>query len=158
MRRIVLKSGADLDGFRAALRQLIADAVPPQDVIWDDAPALFEDRPLKSAAPVALPKAIAALIPVVVCHRDPERYALLYQLVWRIRHGEKALADIASDSLVHRLARMEKSVRRDLHKMHAFVRFRRVETPVEHPAGERSDAVAGATVKYADHFVAWFEP
>jgi hypothetical protein len=35
---------------------------------------------------------------------------------------------------------MAKAVRRDLHKMHAFVRFRRVETP----GGER--------------FVAWFEP
>jgi uracil-DNA glycosylase family protein len=41
---------------------------------------------------------------------------------------------------VHRLAMMEKAVRRDLHKMHAFLRFRRVE----HPDGAR--------------YVAWFEP
>jgi len=72
--------------------------------------------------------------------QDPERYALLYQLVWRVRHGEGELLQIASDSLVHRLHHMEKSVRRDVHKMHAFVRFRRVETTE------------------GDHFVAWFEP
>ena len=39
------------------------------------------------------------------------------------------LPEIASDPLIHRLHRMEKSIRRDLHKMHAFVRFRRIETP-----------------------------
>ena len=48
--------------------------------------------------------------------------------------------EIATDPLVHRLERMAKSVRRDLHKMHAFVRFRQVEDE----AGER--------------YVAWFEP
>ena len=68
---------------------------------------------------------VTEIVRIVVCHSDPERYALLYQLVWRITHGENALPDIASDPLVHRLHRMEKSVRRDLHKMHAFVRFRR---------------------------------
>jgi len=89
---------------------------------------------------VPLPRRVAEIIESTICHRDPERYALLYELVWRIRHGEKTLPDIASDPLVHRLYRMEKSVRRDLHKMHAFVRFRRAET------------------RDGDHFIAWFEP
>jgi DNA polymerase len=140
VKRIGLNPGADLDGFRAALRGLIVDRVPPQEVLWDDAPALFAQEAYTAAPPVALPRRVADIIELVVCHRDPERYALLYQLVWRIRHGEKALPDIASDPLVHRLHHMEKSVHRDLHKMHAFVRFRRVETP------------------NGDHFVAWFEP
>ena len=47
--------------------------------------------------------------------------------VWRPLHGERHLLEIATDPLVHRLERMAKSVRRDLHKMHAFVRFRRIE-------------------------------
>jgi DNA polymerase len=137
MRRVALQPGADLSGFRAALRALIAQHVPPHDVVWDDAASLFGgDTPL-DAPPVALSRRVADQIALVVCHRDPERYALLYQLVWRITHGEAKLPDIASDLLVHRLYGMEKSVRRDLHKMHAFVRFR--ETP-------------------EGHFVAWFEP
>ena len=87
-----------------------------------------------------LPRALAELIRLVICHRDPERYALLYAAVWRILHGERHLLEVATDPLVHRLERMAKAVRRDLHKMHAFVRFRRVEVD----GGER--------------FVAWFEP
>ena len=55
-------------------------------------------------------------------------------------HGERGLLEVASDPLVHRLERMRRSVRRDIHKMHAFLRFRRVDD-------------AGA-----ERFVAWFEP
>ena len=80
------------------------------------------------------------LISLVVCHRDPERYALLYQLVWRVLNGERELLDVASDPLVHRLDLMARAVRRDLHKMHAFLRFRRVEG------------------SEPERFVAWFEP
>lgn len=137
MKRVTLKPGADLDGFRAALRALLHAGVPPQDVVWDDAPGLFGAEPMGDAPPVVLPCKVAEKIRLVVCHRDPERYALLYQLAWRVTHGEPYLPDIASDPLVHRLYQMEKSVRRDLHKMHAFVRFR--ETP-------------------EGRMVAWFEP
>jgi DNA polymerase len=56
-----------------------------------------------------------------------------------VLHGERHLLEVASEPLVHRLARMEKSVRREVHKMHAFVRFR---------------AVPGEGERYA----AWFEP
>ena len=38
----------------------------------------------------------------VVCHSDPERYALLYQLIWRVLNGERDLLEVASDPLVHR--------------------------------------------------------
>ncbi|TXM94761.1 uracil-DNA glycosylase, partial [Methylobacterium sp. WL103] len=42
-RTIHLRPGADLDGFRAALRRLVADDVPPDRVTWSagDAPGLF---------------------------------------------------------------------------------------------------------------------
>ncbi|MDB5741627.1 MAG: uracil-DNA glycosylase, partial [Alphaproteobacteria bacterium] len=134
-----MKPAADLDGFRAALRCLIADGARPHEVIWDTAPSLFAAEPGDESPPIALPRGVAEKIALLVCHRDPERYSLLYQLVWRVRHGERALPEIASDPLIHRLHGMEKSVRRDLHKMHAFVRFRRAEAEEE-------------------RFVAWFEP
>ncbi len=142
MTQIALDPGADLDGFRAAVRGLAAAGVPPGEVGWmsDGAPTLFPEVPSKDAPPVALPRAAHDLIRLVVCHSDPERYALLYTLVWRLLRGERRLLEIASDPLVFRLQRMAKSVRRDLHKMHAFVRFRRVE------------------VEGDEHYVAWFEP
>jgi len=140
--QIRLGEGADLDGFRAAARSLIAAGTPPEAVIWTQGGAadLFGAPVRPEGPPLSLPRAAADLVQLVACHRDPERWGLLYRLIWRLTHGEKALLEVMSDPLVHRLAMMGKAIRRDLHKMHAFLRFRRVETA----GGER--------------FVAWFEP
>ncbi len=140
---VALCAGADRDGFRHAVRRLLAAAAAPPEVTWTEqaVPELFgADAAADAAPPVMLPRAVGELIGLVVCHRDPERYARLYELVWRVRHGEPALLEVQSDPLVHKLEMMRKSVRRDLHKMHAFLRFRRVDDE----AGER--------------YVAWFEP
>jgi DNA polymerase len=48
---------------------------------------------------------------------------------------------VQSDPVVHRLEMLRKAIRRDLHKMHAFLRFRRIED------AERNE-----------RFIAWFEP
>ena len=77
MRRIELQPGADLDGFRRALRCLIAADIPPHLVSWDDAPGLFTRDAVEDAPPISLPRAVADLIPLLVCHSDPQRYALL---------------------------------------------------------------------------------
>lgn len=142
-RAIALRPGADLDGFRQAVRALLAAEAAPEAVMWSarGGDELFGAAPADSSAPVLLPRRVGELLRLAVCHRDDERYALLYQLVWRVRHGETSLLENASDPLVHRLEMMAKSVRRDLHKMHAFLRFRRVSAA---NGGER--------------FVAWFEP
>ncbi|WP_373319831.1 TIGR03915 family putative DNA repair protein, partial [Methylobacterium adhaesivum] len=138
-----LSPGADAAGFRDAVRRLAAAAVPPERVIWSvgEAPGLFGTPEAVTDAPaLALPRGVGDLVTKVVPHRDPERYALLYTLVWRVLHGERRLLEVSSDPLVHRLERMAKAIARDLHKMHAFLRFRRVE-------GEGPE-----------RFVAWFEP
>ncbi|WP_439815055.1 UdgX family uracil-DNA binding protein [Zavarzinia sp. CC-PAN008] len=145
-RQVVLAAGADLDSFRAAVRHLIAAGVPPAEVLWSSgAPGLLGTaeriEPAPDAPPLALPRGVAEVIDLVVCHREPERFALLYQLVWRVLQGERALLAIASDPLVHRLHLLAKAVRRDLHKMHAFLRFRVVHDP-----------------DGSERFVAWFEP
>lgn len=148
---IELNGGADLQGFRQALRILTWSNIPHNQITWraSSAPDLFGGGQLPVAygsagKPIILPRAVGDLIKLVVCHTDPEKYALLYDLIWRMRRPkdpEPRLYEVASDPLVHRLAMMAKSVRRDLHKMHAFLRFREVSDPV---VGER--------------FVAWFEP
>ena len=142
-RRIVLREGADLDGFRQAARGLIAQDVAPWDVAWScvETPELFAEAEVSVATPIALPRTMAELIDLGVCHRDPGRYALLYSLIWRVLHGERALLEVQCDPVVHRLEMLRKAVRRDLHKMHAFLRFRRVEAA---DGGER--------------LIAWFEP
>ncbi len=139
---VSLAPGADLTGFRTAARRLIAGQIRPESVVWQtEAPSLFgTDTAPAEGAPLRLPRAVTDLIPMVVPHRDPERYGLLYALIWRVLSGERALMEVASDPLVHRLHRMRKGIGRDLHKMHAFLRFRRV------PGEAR------------ERFVAWFEP
>lgn len=59
-------------------------------------------------------------------HRDPGRFALLYRLVWRMQ-TEPHLRDDALDADVVHVQQMAQAVRRDMHKMKAFVRFRTVE-------------------------------
>ena len=127
------------------MRGLVARRAPPAEVSWcavGEADLFGEAaRGTEGAAPVALPRALGELIRLVVCHSDRERYALLYAAIWRVLHGERALLDVQSDPLVHRLEGMAKSVRRDLHKMHAFVRFRETHDP-----------------DGTERFVSWFEP
>ncbi|HVJ55727.1 MAG TPA: UdgX family uracil-DNA binding protein [Aliidongia sp.] len=142
LHRATLAPGADLDGFRQAVRRFAAAKAAPHTVVWSvsDTPDLFGDEAGDGAPPLALPRAVAELIEPVICHRDPERHALLYTLIWRVLTGERTLLEHHNDPLIHRLEAMRKSVGRDLHKMHAFLRFRRAETDGQ------------------ERFVAWFEP
>ena len=89
LHRITLKTGADLQNFRRAARWLIAEELAPQHVVFavDDAPGLFGQEATGDAPAVSIPKGVARLVEHVVCHSDPERYALLYQLVWRVRNS-----------------------------------------------------------------------
>ena len=74
-------------------------------------------------------RAFLPLAETVACHRDPWKWTLLYRLLFRLsREGATLMQDHADDDV--RAARvMEKAIRRDAHKMHAFVRFREVEEP-----------------------------
>lgn len=148
---IDLNGGADLQGFRQALRILIWSSIPPEQITWriSAEPDRFGGGQLSAAygsagKPIILPRAVGDLIRLVVCHADPGKYALLYEFVWRMRKPESPeprLYRDSSDPLVDRLAIMAGSVRRDLEKMRALLRFREVNDPT---IGER--------------FVAWFEP
>ena len=145
MHHITLDSEADFDGWRKTARALALSDVNPSDVSWrvaDDAPELFEPTapPLEPpSGTFNVPARFVELAEVAILHRNPERFALLYRLLWRLRQNHDLL-DIATDPDVAEVAAMAKAVRRDEHKMHAFVRFREV----------------GREQK--SHFVAWFEP
>ena len=144
MQRITIKDPASFAEFRDITRRLIAAKIAPPAVLWTTGAQdnLFDDASaLPEPASFSVPASFMPLAEDVICHSDPERFALLYELLWRIVHGERTLLSVASDPLLHRLLRMQKAVRRDLHKMTAFVRFRRVTAE---DGGE--------------HYVAWFEP
>jgi DNA polymerase len=99
--------------------------------------------PLPAPGNMALrvPKAFLDLANQTVWHSDPERFALLYALLTRLQAQPGLLGDRA-DRQVQRLNVLAKAVRRDMHKMKAFVRFRELGTPED----------------TRRRFAAWFEP
>ena len=143
--RVMLASEDDFDGWRDAARGLAEAGVPPEAIAWQvkGGEADLFAGPGTAAPPpgpsFAVPRTFVDLAKAAICHVDPERFALLYALLLKLRSNKKALEDRA-DPLVDRLEKLAKEVRRDAHKMHAFVRFREVEDD----EGAR--------------FVAWFEP
>src|SRR5690348_12357469 len=127
--RVTLSAPDDFEGWRDAARNLAEAGVPADAVVWQvegEAEDLFgSEEPSAIAPSFPVPRAFVDLAGDVVCHSDPERFALLYALLLRLKTDRHAFDDEA-DPLVRRLHELAKAVRRDVHKMHAFVRFREI--------------------------------
>ncbi len=120
------------DEWRDAARKLLSSETTPADVQFSsDAaqPTLFGDQVVKAGTSYTVPPAFLDVARQVACHRRGDRWHLLYRVLWRLTHGESHLLKVATDDDVHSLDAMQKSVSRDVHKMKAFVRFRKVEAP-----------------------------
>lgn len=118
-------------GWRDAARRLVQSAVPPEDVRWvtGKQDVLFEaekDYPMLEDRP-RIPAGFLELTKSAACFDDPTKWDLFYRLLYRQVFENRHLLSIESDPDVRRLHLMAKAVRRDIHKFHAFVRFRRVE-------------------------------
>ena len=143
MLRVVLPRADDGEGWRNAARAAALANVAPDDIAWTvegEAGDLFgagggDALPAPVLPPFTVSKRFLDLAESVVLHRDPQRFGLLYAMLLRLRDHPQAIDDEA-DPLRRRLDLLAKEVRRDIHKMRAFVRFREVD---------------GA-------YVAWFEP
>ncbi|RYF33557.1 MAG: DUF4130 domain-containing protein [Comamonadaceae bacterium] len=150
---ITLASETDWPGFRAHARALLAALVPPDAVQWhtpaSSAADLFaeSDEPAAHAHPahaainLIVPSSFVTLCETVILHNDPARFGLLYRLLWRLVH-EPTLRHDPLDADRVEAHHMAQAVRRDLHKMKAFVRFRTLERDEGQPPLH----------------VAWFEP
>ncbi|MDB5509845.1 MAG: hypothetical protein JWL93_2314 [Hyphomicrobiales bacterium] len=142
-----LEHAADFDGWRSAARRLAMAGVAPSDVQWRTPGGLRDLFAAEAVMPdvsenggeLRVSRRFVDLAERVVCHRDEERFALLYRMLLRLQEQPKLL-ELVTDDDVFRAENMAKAVRRERHKMTAFVRFREVATE-DGPA-----------------FVAWFEP
>ncbi len=143
----------DFAFWRERARGLIRCDVPPDRVAWIEPGGtgdLFAEGPSRSdkrlpvphadAPPVRASQRFLTIAHSAALHSDPARFGLLYGVLWRLQQGPRLMEDKA-DPQVRRIEELAKSVRRDAHKMHAFVRFREVAEEDGTP-----------------HFVAWFEP
>src|SRR5260370_20606401 len=147
MHFMILDSETDFEGWRKAARGLVLHHVPPSEVKWSvqgNGPELFE--PSATTSPLETPQGtfnvpakFVELGQSAILHRDPDRFAILYRLLWRLRSHHELLR-LATDPDMSRAQTMAKAVQRDQHRMEASVRFREI--------GSEQKA----------HFVAWFEP
>jgi uracil-DNA glycosylase len=138
------------ESFRAQCKTLLEHEIEPGEVLWSDTATtqrvLFGQNSLgveshsRSTKTVNVPRKYVELARVVVHHRDPQRLHLLYSALWRIVHGERHLLSVHIDPEVLRLNHMREEIARDVHHVHAFVRFRRLERDGD------------------EWFVAWYRP
>jgi probable DNA metabolism protein len=130
--------------WRAAARKFLHARIPPEEIFWTNETqnGLFEsDFGEKDCLPTfKVPADFLRVAEGAACFDDFEKWSLLYRLLFRLVYENKNLLAIESDEDVRRALLMEKAVARDVHKFHAFVRFRRVE------------------IEKKEIFVAWHEP
>lgn len=147
MYSVSLSAEDDFEGWRDAARVLAVANVAPADIFWNVGRGEGElfggsSLPDTNGQPAfGVPKPFLELAQSAILHSDPQRFALLYTLLLRVRAQPDAIQDKA-DPLLRRVDMLAKAVRRDIHKMRAFVRFREIEG---------SNGVS-------PRFVAWFEP
>ncbi|WP_164137460.1 UdgX family uracil-DNA binding protein [Stenotrophomonas maltophilia] len=136
-----------LQAWRDGARDALLRGVRPEQLDWlEGSEASLLDAPPVQQAPVpanagapSVPRDFLELAATCLCHSEPQRLSLLYRLLWRITHGERSVLTNPADADVLRATALAQAVRRDTHKMKAFVRFR--EVPGQPEA-----------------FIAWFEP
>jgi uracil-DNA glycosylase len=103
----------DADGWRRAARRLIAERVPPAEVAWREAAekpgkSLFDaaEEPVVSPEPrtdLRVPPAFVALMEAVAPRRDPDRWRLLYAVLWKIAEGDPGVMLRRGDPDLRRL-------------------------------------------------------
>jgi DNA polymerase len=165
---IRLASVVDWDGFSRAVRALRAEGSAPEQVRWrlgeadDAARDLFDTAvergvaELTPAAAMALPRSFVDAAREVFLHADPARLPLIHRLACRVADDARAWDDALHEDRLQ-FERLHREVRREIHKMHAFVRFRRIEDPTPAACGSGGPADRDAGAPPVRH-VAWFEP
>lgn len=145
----------DFESFRETARPLLAAGVSPAELEWHDSAnaqaSLFGEPHDTTSAPAVtiqgdvataprVPRRYVELARNAALYRSSDRFSLLYRVLYRLTHGEPHLLDDAADDDVRALTLRARSVWQDEHRMHAFVRFRKVELDGD------------------ERYVAWYSP
>lgn len=133
----------DFESWRRAARRFLAGSIPPDQIFWTNETqgSLFTARETNAVSDEHfVPAQFVKLAKAVACFNDDSKWPLLYRLLFRLRNENRNLVEIESDADVSTAIRMEKAVNRDVHKFHAFVRFRKLEIETD------------------EIYVAWHEP
>lgn len=134
--------------WREAARSVLAEGWRPEFVQWSDSQdqsslfaTLDKPAPTLTRKVGTVPRAFMDVAELVACARFEGRWDLLYRMLFRISEGDSDLLKRISDADVHLAFDLAKSVKKDIHKMHAFVRFKVVNEG-----------------QIDEHYVAWHKP
>ena len=144
--KLPLRYPADWDGFAAQLPTLLAGEADWTRDVGAQA-ALFGAAAESTARAWAPPDGWDDLGRRVAMHADDARYARLLAFARRLQRAPSLWADVL-DPERRRLQSLARQVDREIHKMHAFVRFREVAD--EQAAGGRRHV---ARVEPAHHIL-----
>lgn len=139
------------DTWRQQARWLLSHQIDPAQVSWNSVADLFATDQVVPPGPgpyqARIPLALINLLQTAARYRGDQRWSLLYEVLWRVSHGDRT-AMLAGDALGSELHRRIKQVTRESHHLHAFLRF--IEVP---PVPEAPDEVQAGP-----EYVAWHEP
>ena len=134
MRQVALRGETDFAGWRHAARQLALEGVPPEQIRWS-VHGNREPDPAEAKGSFSVPRALVTLAGLVVQAREPERFDLLYRLIWRAQAGALDLED-RSDSELRQARGLAFAVRAEAHRMRGQLRY----------------------LHAGDRFVGWYRP
>ncbi|OZI49064.1 UdgX family uracil-DNA binding protein [Bordetella genomosp. 5] len=160
-------------GWRALALQALAERRAPESLSWDERIAGAEQmqmalddapnadasaaHPAPSPSTVRISRSLATLLQEAAHYRSPDRWGLLYRVLWRWCEGDRS-AESAADPDGARLHAMAKSVRRAHHDMIAYVRFHRREDPNALGPDAPTPALAMPEALPLPRYLAWYEP
>jgi uracil-DNA glycosylase len=127
----------DWTGWRRAARAFVLAGIEPSDLTWTVGGA--GDAAPEEEGSFALSRALVAMAAQAFQAREPERFGLLYTLVWRAHRGGLSLDD-PNDADIRIARRWALAVRADAHRMRTHIRF--------YPSPSDRQP----------HFLGWYEP
>ncbi len=134
---ISLKIGSKETSWRSLFKKLWVREIAPEEILWcfagkDSHQGDFfgEETDPRDWSEVSQKIGISAELmrafDFVCLHRQEKKWPLLYRLFWR-SFKEKKILEHLTDPDVLQLFQFQKQITRDIHKMHAFVRFKKIE-------------------------------
>lgn len=125
----VLLHDGDVSAFRTSALHLLGSQVQPADVAWSASAPLVglaaDARPaghVTRLAAAMVPRSFLRISDLALLHSDPQRFDLLYRLLWRVVH-EPQLKHDRSDEDMERAYRMAHAVGRELNQLKGCVTF-----------------------------------
>ncbi len=142
------------EGWRSVARELALQNTPPHEIQWSDETislfAHFNDSDKKSqktndpisttTTQIKVPAEFIKMAETVSYAKDTDRWELLYRILYRLNFENSNLMNITIDADISRAENLVGSIRKDIHKLHAFVRFKKV------------------IINDEDTYVAWHKP